>query len=128
MELYQKAIEKFMLKFSIPLEEIDQTLQKLITIYKLTSINEAFFYFVKNEIGSELENTGHDNSEFLAWLKIFKKEDADWYYFQFDSDEDYHDYKGNRKFIYDSVQYTTLLNFFELSCTNVVADKKLNLK
>ncbi len=125
MELYQKAIEKYMLNFSIKIEEVEPTLKKLVDIYKLQSINEAFFYFIKNEIGSELDHTGHDNSDFLAWLKIVKKDNADWYYFIFDSDDDYYDYKGHRNFIYKSVTYTTLLNFFEQNCVNFVADKKL---
>lgn len=128
MELYQKAIEKFQLKFSIPINEINDVLIKLIPIYNLSSINEAFFYFVKNEIGGELEKMGHDCSDFLAWLTIKKRDDIDWYYYQFDSDEDYYEYKGSRKHIYDNVTYTNLLTFLEQSCSDFVADKTLKIK
>lgn len=127
MELWQKAIEKYQLKFITKYEDVEQTLLKLVQVYNLSSLNEAFFYFVKNEIGGELEKMGHECSDFLAWLKISKKEENDWYYYHFDNDEDYHDYKGNRQHIYDNVVYTSLLQFLEQNCIDYVADKNKTL-
>lgn len=125
--LYKKLIKKYNLTFSIELNKIDNVLKDLKSIYKLSSIDEAFFYFVKNELGSELCKFGEEYEDALSWLLIDKKPNSNWFLFHFEESDDYMEYKLLRNDIHYKIKNKRLLNWFELNCVEFLTDSnKIN--
>lgn len=120
--LYRKVIKKYDLKFSVEKKEVHKILKDLKNIYNLSSIDEAFFYFIKNEIGSELMEMGEEYEDALAWLRIDKKPNSGWFLFVFEETDDYVNYKYLRNHIYFNIKNKRLLNWLELNCVDFVLE------
>jgi hypothetical protein len=112
-------------KFDLQLDEnAEKDILSLINVYKLSSENEAFFYYIKNTIGSELGSIGDDWTDLFAWLKIVKKGHFDWFMYDFEEYDDYLLWKEMRIEIFGKVSSKgiRLINLFELNCVNIIGE------
>ena len=113
--------DKFSIKFN---KDIEKEILSLIDVYKLSSENEAFFYYIKNAVGAELNSIGEEWPDLFAWLKIVKKGKYDWYMFDFEEYDDYLLWKEMRIDLFTKVSSTGIkyINLFELNCVNFIGE------
>lgn len=119
MELIEKAISHYGLK---PVT-ID-ILTPLMDEYNLESLNEAFFYHVRNILGGELVKMGDEYDTLLGFLKVYTRDDNEWCYYMFEDIDDYQLYKEFRIKIFNRIDkgIVPYLNFFELGLIDFVIE------
>lgn len=111
-------------KLGLKLNGAENEIKALVKTLNLSSENEAFFYYLKNAIGSHLNEIGEEWTDLFAWLKIVKKGNYDWYMFDFEEVDDYMLWKEMRLNVFSQVSPTAarLINLFEINCVNFIAE------